>query len=81
MTRNAVSIIDYFSLETAFAAEFRRLLYNLQHTAKDKEIKAVLITSSMLSEGKSTITSLLAVTAAKKGHKTIVIDSTECMKF
>jgi len=75
MTRNAVSIIDYFSLETAFAAEFRRLLYNLQHAAKEKELKAVLITSSMLSEGKSTITSLLAVTAAKKGLKTIVIDS------
>ena len=75
MTRNAVSIIDYFSLETAFAAEFRRLLYNLQHATSDKELKAVMVTSAMLSEGKSTITSLLAITAAKKGLKTIIIDS------
>jgi capsular exopolysaccharide synthesis family protein len=75
MVRNAVSIIDYFSLETAFAAEFRRLLYNLQHGTKDRELKAIMVTSSMLSEGKSTITSLLAITAARKGNKTIVIDS------
>lgn len=75
MSRGALSIIDYFSLETAFAAEFRRLLYNLQHTVKSGELKALLVTSSMLSEGKSTISSLLAVTAARKGLKTIMIDS------
>ncbi|MFZ5981852.1 MAG: CpsD/CapB family tyrosine-protein kinase [Candidatus Zixiibacteriota bacterium] len=75
MTHNEISIIDYFSLETAFAAEFRRLLYNLQESEKDGEMKAVMVTSSMLSEGKSTITSLLAITAAKKGLKTVIIDS------
>ena len=39
------------------------------------EMKAFMVTSSMLSEGKSTITSLLAITAAKKGIKTIIVDS------
>jgi len=75
MSRNVISIIDYFSLETAFAAEFRRLLYNLQVNEKSAEMKAFMVTSSMLSEGKSTIVSLLAITAAKKGIKTVIIDS------
>jgi capsular exopolysaccharide synthesis family protein len=69
------SIIDFFSLESGLATEFRRLLHNLQNQGKEREMKALLVTSSMLSEGKSTVASVLALTAAKKGLKTLLIDA------
>jgi capsular exopolysaccharide synthesis family protein len=69
------SIIDFFSLESGLATEFRRLLYNVQNHEKDREMKTILVTSSMLSEGKSTVASILALTAAKKGLKTLLIDA------
>ncbi len=69
------SIIDFFSLESGLATEFRRLLHNLQYHNKDREMKAVMVTSSMLSEGKSTVASFLALTAAKKGMKTLMVDA------
>ncbi|MBK7141089.1 MAG: CpsD/CapB family tyrosine-protein kinase [bacterium] len=69
------SIIDFFSLESGPATEFRRLLHNLQFHNKDREMKAIMVTSSMLSEGKSTVAALLALTAAKKGMKTLLIDA------
>lgn len=75
MANHSISIIDYFSLESAMATEFRRLLSSLQTASTDREVKSVLITSAMLSEGKSTVCAFLAVTAAKKGLRTLLIDS------
>ncbi len=74
MARNNFSIIDFFSQESSFATEFRRVLHNLLRTRKVPELKTVLVTSSTLSEGKSTVSSLLAITAAKKGMKTLLVD-------
>jgi len=74
MARPSISIADFYNLESGIATEFRRLLYNLQNLAKEREIKSVLITSSMLSEGKSTVCAFLALTAARKGLKTLLID-------
>jgi capsular exopolysaccharide synthesis family protein len=74
MARNNFSIIDFFSQESAFATEFRRVLYNLLRTRKIPELKTVLVTSSTLAEGKSTISALLGITAAKKGLKTLLVD-------
>ena len=74
MARNNTSIIDYFSPESSFATEFRRLLYKITHAEQDRELKSVLVTSSTLSEGKSTSCSLLGITAAKEGLRTLVID-------
>jgi capsular exopolysaccharide synthesis family protein len=75
MANHTISIIDYFSLESAMATEFRRLLGALQTASTDREVKSVLVTSAMLSEGKSTVCAFLAVTAAKKGLRTLLIDS------
>ncbi len=74
MARPPLSIIDFFNMESAVATEFRRLLHNLRTARDGGEIKSLLITSSMLSEGKSTNCILLALTAAKKGLKTLIID-------
>lgn len=75
MARPVLSIADFFSLESGLATEFRRLLHGLQNIGKDREMKAILVTSSMLSEGKSTVAAFLALTASKKGLKTLLIDA------
>lgn len=74
MARSPVSIVDFYNLESGIATEFRRLLYNLQNLAKEREVKSVMITSSMLAEGKSTVCAFLALTAARKGLKTLLMD-------
>jgi hypothetical protein len=48
-----ISIIEYFDPESAESTEFRRVLYNLNGIQSGGNKKAVLITSAMLSEGKS----------------------------
>ena len=75
MNRPDLSIIDVFHSETPAATEFRRILYRLLKKKPDNDHKSVLVTSSTLSEGKSTVSSLLAICAAKKGLRTLLIDA------
>ena len=74
MAREYLPIIDYYSLESPIATELRRLLHNLRRFQSERELKSVLLTSATTGEGKSTVSSLLAITAAKKGMKTLLID-------
>lgn len=70
-----LSIIDYYDLESPYSTEFRRLLYHINGSVEDKNIKTILVTSAMLSEGKSTVASFLAITAAEhKKRKTLLVD-------
>ena len=70
-----LNIIDYYDVESPEASEFRRLLHNMNGVKAGKEKRTVLVTSSVVSEGKSLITSFLAITAARhKGRKTLLID-------
>ena len=70
-----MSLIDFYTQESPFATEFRRLLQRLKKGDGKQELKALMVTSATLSEGKSTISCLLAITAAKKGQKTLLIDT------
>ena len=74
MKKGSLSIIDYYSLESPFATEFRRLLQRLKRLESGRELKVLMVTSANLSEGKSTICALMAITAAKKGVKTLLVD-------
>jgi capsular exopolysaccharide synthesis family protein len=74
MPREYLPIIDYYSLESPIATELRRLLHNLRRHQREAELKSVLLTSATTGEGKSTISALLAITAAKKGMKTLLVD-------
>jgi capsular exopolysaccharide synthesis family protein len=70
-----LSIIDHYDLESPYSTEFRRLLYHINGSVEDKNIKTILVTSAMLSEGKSTVAAFLAITAAAhKKRKTLLID-------
>ena len=76
MARQPLSITDFFSTELPFVTEFRRLLQKISESNGDNAIKTLLITSAMLSEGKSTITSFLSLVASKQKHmKTLVVDA------
>lgn len=54
---------------------FRMLRTNLQFMIQDSEMQTILVTSSHEGEGKSYITSNLAVSIAKEGKKVLVIDA------
>ncbi len=75
MKGKRLSIIDTFDHETPFATEFRRLLHKVLSLDSESQLKSLLISSAMLSEGKSTVCSLLGITAAlHKGLRTLVMD-------
>jgi len=72
---NGINLVDYYDQESAYATEFRRLLHNINGAVSGQETKTILITSAMLDEGKSTIASFLALTAARqKKKKTLIVD-------
>ena len=75
MTRPPISITEYFSQESPVATEYRRLFQNLKKADDQAELKSILVTSAITGEGKSTISALLAITAARKGNRTLLIDA------
>lgn len=57
------------------AEKFRALVARLEHMRSERELKSLLITSSVVNEGKTLVTGNLAVTLAKhSGCKTLVIE-------
>ncbi len=73
--KTSISLIDFYNTEAPEASEFRRLLHNLNGILKEENKHAILVTSAMGSEGKSIISSFLAMTAARqKDKKTLLID-------
>ena len=54
---------------------FRTLRTNIQFMSTNKKFKTLLVTSTFPSEGKSWVTSNLAVTFAQAGNKVILIDA------
>ncbi len=76
MARRAISVIDFFSLEAPFATEFRRLLHKLRIGMPESTTKSLMVTSAVLSEGKSTISTFLALTSAlHKEYRTLLVDA------
>lgn len=70
------SVINIFDLEAPYVTEYRRLLYKILSGENKSETKSIMVTSAMIAEGKSTICSFMALTAAiKKGLKTLVLDA------
>ena len=74
MPKEKLIVTDLYGVESAIATEYRRLLHNIRKKIDKAVIKSVMITSAVGGEGKSTISSLLAITAARKGLKTVLMD-------
>jgi len=73
--KNNVTLLDSFDVESAVATEFRRLFYNvLAKSPKDNPL-SVLVSSATVAEGKTTVASFLAITAAvQTEQQTLLID-------
>ena len=59
----------------AFAESFRSLRSSLLFMPNQKQIKSLLVTSAIPSEGKSTIASNLAITMALAGTRVLLVDA------
>ncbi len=75
MATNKRSITELFTLENPVATEFRRLLHRLTSNKSSKPIQSILISSATVSEGKSTVAAMMAVTSAQNGASTLLVDS------
>ncbi|OQX92416.1 MAG: hypothetical protein B6D58_03075 [candidate division Zixibacteria bacterium 4484_95] len=69
------SIASFYDMESPEATEFRRLYSNIKKSNND-QLKSVLVTSSTIEEGKSLISSFLAITMAEaKEGKVLLLDA------
>ncbi len=76
MAQKKISPLDYIESEAPFTNEFRRLLARVQKHMEAGSIKTIMVTSAMLSEGKSTTAAFLALTSAGYGGlKTLLVDA------
>lgn len=71
MIRKAVELEN---LKAKVMEQFRSLRTNIEFQALKAEAKSIVVTSSMPGEGKSTITSNLAVSAASDGKRVVIVD-------
>ncbi len=73
--KNGKTIFDLYIPESPVGTEFRRLLHNVTRTTEGEPRRSFMVTSAMLAEGKSTVASYLAITAAAYKHrKTVLVD-------
>jgi capsular exopolysaccharide synthesis family protein len=71
--KNAGSILDFYERESPISTEFRRIYSNLRYYASEKNLKAVLVTSPAVGEGKSTLASLLAIEVSHRHNKKVIL--------
>lgn len=72
--KNNIDLITIKRPNALTSESIRTLRTNLQFASVDKEIKTILITSTMPGEGKSFISANLAVSFAQAGKRVLLID-------
>lgn len=73
MEANIKNIISYSQPKSVIAEEFRAIRTNIQYSNLDKKIKTIVVTSTKKDEGKTTITTNLAVNFSKIENKKVLI--------
>lgn len=68
-------VIAHKDPKSPISEVFRTLRTNIQFMSNSKKMKTLLVTSTFPSEGKSWVTSNLAVTFAQAGKRVIIIDA------
>lgn len=68
-------LITFVSPKTQISEVFRTLRTNIQFMNVDEKLKSLLITSTVPGEGKSWISSNLAVTFAQAGKRVLIVDA------
>lgn len=65
----------YYNIFSAFTESINSLATNIEFADLDARIKSILVTSANANDGKTTISVNLGRVWAKRGYKTIVVDS------
>ncbi len=73
--RSALEIVVRNVPFSPVSAMFRMLQANLRFLNADKELKVIVVTSSVPQEGKSVVSANLAVTMAQLGHRILLVDA------
>ncbi len=67
-------LITFRDPKSPISEIFRTLRTNIQFMSSHKKLKTILVTSTLPGEGKSWVTSNLAITFAQTGKKVVIID-------
>lgn len=67
-------IIALTEPKSPVAEIYRTLRTNIMFASYNKEVKAIAVTSPLTNDGKSTVTSNLAITMAQSGSKVLLVD-------
>lgn len=67
-------LISYWNPKSSIAESYRTLRTNIQFASIGKEVKSILVTSTLPGEGKTTTAANLAVVMGQAGKKTVYID-------
>ena len=68
-------LITFVSPKTQISEVFRTLRTNIQFMNVDEKLKSLLVTSTVPGEGKSWVSSNLAVTFAQAGKRVLIVDA------
>lgn len=70
-----VRMITVAAPNSVTTEQFNAIRTNIQFSSADQKYKSIMFTSSMASEGKSTIAANLAVAFARQGERVILVDT------
>lgn len=71
----SLNLITHTNSKSPISEAYRTLRTNIQFSSVDKPIKTLMVTSSMMSEGKTTTITNLAETFAQAGNRVIIVDA------
>ncbi|MBI2504958.1 MAG: polysaccharide biosynthesis tyrosine autokinase [Candidatus Latescibacteria bacterium] len=67
-------LVVFFDHQSTMAESYRTLRTNIEFVTVEKGVKCLMVTSSMMREGKSTTIANLAMTMAQLGKRTLLVD-------
>ncbi|GAB5055266.1 CpsD/CapB family tyrosine-protein kinase [Pediococcus parvulus] len=70
-----VGLVSVTDPSSVVAEQFRTIRTNIQFSSVEKKVQSLVVTSAEPSEGKSTVSSNLAVVWAKQNEKVLLIDA------
>lgn len=68
-------LVTYFNPKSVIAEEFRTIRTNIDFAQVDRDIKSIVVSSSIPAEGKSTISSNLAIAMGAMDKNVLVVDA------
>ncbi|MRI85962.1 polysaccharide biosynthesis tyrosine autokinase [Aerococcaceae bacterium WS4759] len=74
-TQRASHLISFMNPKSNQAEQFRTIRTNINFAQLEKNVKSLLVSSSIPNEGKSTLTANLAYVMAQTGKKVLLVDA------